>query len=103
MSAVKKKPTKFEKWDNKKLRWHLLPFEILIEVVEIFDFGAARYGVHNWKECDDWDRYFDAMMRHIVAWRGGEVIDPDSGKHHLAHAICNAWFLVWADKNGKRK
>ena len=43
------------------------------------------------------------MMRHLIAWRKGEVTDPESHQHHLAHVICNAWFLIWADQNGKRK
>ena len=91
------------KFDEKKRRWRLLPYEVLQQGVDIFDFGAERYGVDNWKECDDWDRYFDAMMRHIMAWRLGEIYDKESGKHHLAHVICNAWFLVWADSDKDKK
>ena len=94
---------KYKKDDDKKGRYRLLPYEILQQVVEIFDFGANKYGEDNWKKCDDWDRYFDAMMRHIIAWRIGESIDQESGKHHLAHVICNAWFLIWADQSGKIK
>jgi hypothetical protein len=89
---------KHKKDDQGKLRWHLFPFEILIEVVQIFDQGAQRYGVDNWQKCKDWDRYFDAMMRHIMSWRLGEKIDPKSKKHHLAHAICCAIFLIWSDR-----
>jgi len=92
---------KHRKDDTGKLRWHLFPFEILVEVVEIFDFGATKYGEDNWQKCKDWDRYFDAMMRHIVSWRGGEKVDAESGKYHLSHAICCAIFLIWADKNEK--
>jgi len=89
---------KYKKHDKGKLRWRLFPFEILTEVVEIFDFGAEKYGVDNWKKCDDWDRYFDAMMRHIMSWRSGEKSDPESGKHHLSHAVCCAIFLIWSEK-----
>lgn len=96
--------TNYKKHDAKKRRWRLLPYEVLQQVVDIFDFGAEKYGINNWKKCDDWDRYFDAMMRHIMAWRLGEINDKESGKHHLAHAICNAWFLIWADcNNGGKK
>ena len=91
-----------KKFDKDKRRWRLLPYEVLEQVVAIFDFGANKYGVDNWKNCDDWDRYFDAMMRHLMAWRQGEIVAPESGQHHLAHVICNAWFLIWADQNGKR-
>jgi len=33
-------------------------------------------------------------MRHIVAWWLGERDDPESGFHHLAHAMCCLIFLV---------
>jgi hypothetical protein len=92
---------KFTKHDNGKRRWRLLPFEIINEVVDVFDLGAVTYGVDNWKECDDWDRFFDALMRHVMAWRLGEKVDPESGKHHLSHAICCAIFLIWKDRNNK--
>jgi|TARA_R100001086_G_scaffold90209_3_gene44413 hypothetical protein len=89
----------FKKFDGGKRRWRLLPFEIINDVVSVFDFGADKYGVDNWKECDDWDRYFDAMMRHIIAWRLGERVDKETNIHHLAHAMCCAIFLMWRDKN----
>ena len=45
------------------------------------------------------DRYFDAHMRHMVAWRKGEALDPESGRHHLAHAGCNVIFLLYLEMN----
>jgi hypothetical protein len=42
-------------------------------------------------------RYFDAMQRHMWAWKEGEVNDPESGKHHLAHAMCCLMFLYEHD------
>jgi hypothetical protein len=38
-------------------------------------------------------RYFDAMQRHVWAWRRGESLDPETGMHHLAHAACCLFFL----------
>ena len=89
----------FNKFDHGKRRWRLLPFGIIEDVVDVFDQGATKYGIDNWQRCDDWDRYFDAMMRHIMAWRQGEKCDPETHKHHLIHAICCAIFLVWKDQN----
>tara|TARA_R100000322_G_scaffold111973_4_gene71701 strand:+ start:3919 stop:4206 length:288 start_codon:yes stop_codon:yes gene_type:complete len=90
----------FIKFDEGKRRWRLLPLGIVNDVVDVLDLGATKYGVDNWKKCEDWDRYFDALMRHIIAWRQGEKLDPETNKHHLAHAICCAMFLIWKDKNG---
>tara|TARA_Y100001951_G_C11227671_1_gene232661 strand:+ start:140 stop:427 length:288 start_codon:yes stop_codon:yes gene_type:complete len=90
----------FVKFDEGKRRWRLIPFGIVNDIVDVFDLGAQKYGVDNWKKCEDWDRYFDALMRHVIAWRQGEKLDPETHKHHLAHAICCAIFLIWKDKNG---
>ena len=38
-------------------------------------------------------------MRHLIAWRKGELIDPESKLPHLAHAGCNLIFLNWQDNN----
>lgn len=89
----------FLKFDLGKRRWRLLPLDIVNDVVDVLDLGAIKYGIDNWKKCEDWDRYFDALMRHIIAWRQGEKLDTETNKHHLAHAICCAIFLMWKDKN----
>jgi hypothetical protein len=33
----------------------------------------------------------------LWAWKEGEQIDPESGKHHLAHALCCLTFLYEHD------
>lgn len=90
-----------------KLRWDLLPLSEIEDVVKILTFGANKYSDNNWKnaiyDTDHKNRYFAALMRHLVAWRNGEVIDPESKLPHLAHAMCNVLFLMWFDKNGDKK
>ena len=61
--------------------------------MEVLEFGAVKYGVDNWSNCAEPVRYYDAAMRHLMAVRGGEMIDIESGKHHIAHAICSLMFL----------
>jgi hypothetical protein len=34
-------------------------------------------------------------MRHLEAHRSGELIDPESGRIHMAHILCNAAFLTY--------
>ena len=42
-------------------------------------------------------------MRHLVAWRMGEWIDPESKLPHLAHVTWNGIALLWKGlKDGKR-
>ena len=92
----------FKKITEQKRRWRFLPFNVLIDVVDILNAGSDEYGEYNWQTCEDWDDYFDALMRHLTAWRIGEKHDQKSGKHHLAHVICNCSFLIWNDERDKR-
>jgi hypothetical protein len=88
------------KYDTGKLRWDLLPMECVEDVVKILSFGSAKYGDSNWQNVTPFeDRYFAALMRHLVAFRKGEKIDPESGLSHLAHAMCNVIFLSWNEKH----
>ena len=93
----------FIKADSGKLRWSLMPFEQLKQVVSVLMKGAEKYSPDNWKKCDDIERYKDALMRHVVAYVSGDKIDKEFGFSHLAHAICNCLFLMWFDDNKKEE
>lgn len=93
----------FVKKDSGKLKWSLLPFEELKDVVRVLMHGAEKYSVDNWKKCDDTTRYKDALMRHVVAYVSGEKTDEEFGLSHLAHAMCNCLFLMWFDKHKEDK
>lgn len=62
-------------------------------VVEILDFGATKYDLHNWKKAGSWHKCADSAIRHFMKWRAGEEIDQESGLPHLAHYACNLCFL----------
>lgn len=84
-----------QKFDTGKLRWDLLMWPEVESIVEVLTYGAAKYAPENWRKVEQWqDRYFAAAMRHLVAYRGGEQTDPESGKPHLAHAACSLLFLM---------
>ena len=86
------------KFDGGKLQYGLLPPLALKAVVDVLTFGAEKYEPDNWKHVPDAKRrYFDAAQRHLWAWKEGEQIDPESGKHHLAHALCCLTFLYEHD------
>lgn len=90
------------KQDNGKPMWDLLPFGPVGEIVKVLTFGAEKYGPENWRMVPDAkNRYFAALMRHITAWWDGEMVDPESGLHHLAHAGCCLLFLTWFDTQGE--
>ena len=65
-----------------------LPAPVLMECGLVKLHGDLKYGAYNWRHAGVRSSvYFDAVHRHLNAWWEGEDIDPDSGEHHIAHAI----------------
>lgn len=90
------------KYDEGKLRFDLVLPEFEEAVADILTLGAEKYEADSWKKVENGiDRYYAALRRHISAWRKGEKLDPESGKHHLAHAACNIMFLMYLDEENK--
>lgn len=89
------------KHDEGKNRLDLIEPEFIEGIGEILTFGAAKYEPNNWQNVDDaQNRYYAAAMRHLLAWRKGEKVDPESGKSHLYHVACNMMFLThWEREN----
>jgi len=64
--------------------------------------GAAKYGRHNYRAVGVRSSvYYDATMRHLIAWWEGEDIDPDSGMSHITKAIASLAVLRDAMLQGK--
>ena len=88
------------KADSGKRRFSLFPLCALTAIVDVLEFGARKYSPGNWMTVPDArTRYWDAAVRHLVAWREGERLDPESGLPHLAHAGCCVIFLLALDEN----
>ena len=67
----------------------------LQEVGEIGTAGAIKYSDNGWLEVENaYERYLDAMFRHLFKHLSGETNDPDSGQRHLAHMCWNALAIV---------
>lgn len=88
-----------KKYDDGKLMWDLLPWDAVEKVVEILTYGAKKYTPNNWQNVKA-NRYYAALMRHIVAELKGEDCDEESGLLHLSHAACNILFLLWKKIHG---
>jgi hypothetical protein len=87
------------KYDSEKPKWTLLPFRALKEVVAVLGFGAKKYAPDNWQRVPDAStRYVDAAFRHLTDWQLKERLDGETGKSHLAHAICCLLFLLWFEQ-----
>lgn len=86
------------KYDGDKPRMDLLfsgcP-NALEAISSILTFGAKKYAAHSWQTVPQGDeRYLAALLRHLTAVGKGEVVDAESGMSHLAHAACNALFIL---------
>jgi hypothetical protein len=88
----------FVKYDGRKRRYDLLPFDALEEVIKVLEAGAEKYDDHNWTRGCAWSRYWSAAMRHLTAWWLGESADSETGLSHLAHAVCCLLFLIAFEK-----
>ena len=93
--------------DTDKPKIHLIPPEIITALAAQYTKGANKYPARNWEKGMDWDRCYDSMMRHALAWWGGEDYDTDaelkSTTHHLVAVMWNAAALYWYSlhKQGK--
>lgn len=64
--------------------------------------GAAKYGRHNYRAVGvRGSVYYDATLRHLMAWWEGEDTDPDSGMSHITKAIASLVVLRDAMIQGK--
>lgn len=87
-------PTTGMKFDTGKLMYSLIPVETTQALAEVLSFGASKYAIDGWKHVPDAKRrYMDALIRHLEAFRSGELYDQESGLSHLSHVLANASFL----------
>lgn len=92
------------KFDSGKPEYGLIPPYCLHEMVKVLTVGAGKYSRDNWQIVPDRKRrYFNALQRHLWAWKRGEKYDSDDGLHHLAHAACCVFFLYEVDEIYKEK
>lgn len=75
----------------------------LLAVSEVTTFGAGLYAPSNWRVVDNAeDRYWNAMIRHILDYAAGDTKDSDSRLPCLAHIAWNVLALLQfeVEKNG---
>lgn len=90
--------TKGRKDDIKdgKLRWDLLPLDLIEKIVEVYDFGAKKYAPETWKQLEDGERrYKAALLRHLCEHDKGHLRDNESHLLHAQHICWNAIALLY--------
>lgn len=100
---VKEEPKTGLRYNEGKRSWSLVDFKALEPMVEVLEYGRDKYtvklpdgkvisGAHNWKKGLDMMQILESLSRHLFAMMDGELIDPESGKPHIGHLMCNAMF-----------
>jgi hypothetical protein len=87
-----------------KLRYDLIPPEILEELARVYTYGAKKYGENQWQWLPNAkQRYYGALIRHIQEFRKGKIVDPESELNHLSHALWNVGALLWIQAHDKKE
>lgn len=82
------------KHDGNKLPMHLISPVALEELARALRHGAEKYGERNWEPGLQYSRLYSAVQRHLIAWWGGEDLDPETGETHVAHAFATMMMLT---------
>jgi hypothetical protein len=86
------------KADGDKLRYDLIPVSAIEGLAEVLTMGAKKYTPGGWRTVPNGrERYYSALYRHLMSWRKGEKIDPESGLNHMKHIMINAAFILEFD------
>jgi len=92
------------KYDEGKIRWvdMIRGFhDSLEEMVKIYNFGAIKHGLENWKLVEE-KKYIEAADSHLRAIIKGKDMNIEQDKEgidysffHAAHLDWNALALTW--------
>ena len=96
-----KADTQEAKADSGKPRPSLVQPALIRADMATREYGCAKYrNPENWRNVEA-SRYWDALLRHVLAaWDDWQAVDPESGLPHLHHIICNAGFLAQYMEDG---
>lgn len=88
------------KYDEGKPRPSLVPVEAIEAIMQVREFGKAKYA-----DAEDWrkvprEKWLDALLRHVLhIWDNPLALDDESGLPALWHVITNAAFLCAVHKD----
>ena len=72
---------------------------------EVLKYGLDKYGWENGTSYQhgEINTYIGALLRHLIAYQEGEIIDPESKISHLKHLFFNAYALIYLENKGKER
>lgn len=82
------------RFNTGKLPVHLVPVSAIGAMADVLKYGALKYSERNWEKGHQYSVPYACLLRHLMAWWGGEDKDPESGLPHTYHVLMNAAMLV---------
>lgn len=81
------------RYNTGKTRYDLIPTHLLKSTADVFEYGARKYASWNWGRGMKFSVIIGCIKRHLAAIEVGEDVDPESGKRHVGHLMCNLLML----------
>ena len=89
------------KADGEKLdRFDLLPWDIIMEVAELYGIGTRKYDDRDWEKGMSWGRLIRAAMSHFAKFMMRRKYDPVDGQRHIISFIWCGIALAYYEKHG---
>ena len=89
---------------NGKIKLDLIEINSILGMGEVLTMGAKKYKPNSWQNVKDpINTHYAALMRHLLAWKKGELNDKESGLSHMKHVLTNAMFLLRHEEFELRK
>lgn len=94
------------KYDKGKPELNLIPPGTMTAMGQVMTQAVTRtdpapHERDSWKAVEP-PRYVAALLRHMDAILGGEVLDSESGLPHIDHVLTNAAFLSFIQRGRDR-
>lgn len=94
--------TKGTKFDDGKPQPGQVDPEFILDLSEVLGHGADKYGDMNWTGLTI-QRLLDAHDRHMLAFKMGEDVDPETGRYHTVHASSCLMMINWIKRYGEEQ
>lgn len=81
-------------------RFDLVPVGPITELARHYGLGAFKYADRNWEQGMAWSKCYQAGLRHITAFWGGEDLDPDPfydqfpAEVRPKHVVAGMWHMA---------
>lgn len=88
-----------QRFNTNKPKWSLVDFKSLIPLVDVLEFGAKKYDVHQWKQGLNREEILESTYRHLIELMDNQELDEESKLHHTGHVMANMMFYGYHYRN----